>query len=72
MYLDMANTERIPDLWQLNIYGSVKLDKFVISAHVNNITNRDNIQQGVLSDTGKPLYICDVPTNFFASVKYMF
>jgi iron complex outermembrane receptor protein len=72
MYLDMANTERIPDLWQLNVYGSVKLDKFVISAHVNNITNRDNIQQGVLSDTGKPLYICDVPTNFFASVKYMF
>ncbi len=72
MYLDMANTERIPDLWQLNVYGSVKLNKFVVSAHVNNITNRDNIQTGVLSDTGKPLYICDVPTNFFVSVKYMF
>lgn len=72
MYLDLYNENTVPDLWQLNIYGSLKLDKFVISAHVNNITNRDNIQTGVLSNTGKPLYMPDAPTNFFASVKYMF
>ena len=72
MYLDMDNTERVPDLWQLNVYGSLKVNKFVISAHVKNITNRDNIQTGVLSNTGKPLYMADAPTNFFASVKYMF
>jgi hypothetical protein len=72
MYLDMENTERVPDLWQLNVYGSLKVNKFVISAHVRNITNRDNIQTGVLSNTGKPLYMADAPTNFFASVKYMF
>lgn len=72
MYLDMDNTERVPDLWQLNVYGSLKVNKFVISAHVKNLTNRDNIQTGVLSNTGKPLYMADAPTNFFASVKYMF
>ena len=72
MYLDMNNDSRVPDWWQLNVYGSLKVDKFLISAHINNITNRDNMQTGVLSNTGKPLYMQDAPTNFFASVKYFF
>lgn len=72
MYLDMNNNSRVPDWWQLNVYGSLKVDKFLISAHINNITNRNNMQTGVLSNTGKPLYMQDAPTNFFASVKYFF
>jgi hypothetical protein len=72
MYLDLDNEFTVPDLWQLNLYGSVKLSNFLISGHLNNITNRDNIQTGVLSNTGKPLYMPDAPTNFFVSVKYMF
>lgn len=72
MYIDMANEYRVPDLWQLNVYGNVKLGKFDISAHVNNITNRDNVQTGVLTNTGKARYMVDTPTSFFLGVKYMF
>jgi iron complex outermembrane receptor protein len=72
MYLDMANTERIPDLWQLNLYGSVTLGKFIVSGHVNNITNRDNMQTGVLTNTNKARFMPDAPTNVFTSIKYMF
>ena len=72
MYLDMDNVNTVPDLWQLNVYGSLKLNKFLISGHVNNITNRDNLQTGVLSNTGKPLFMPDAPTNFFVSLKYLF
>jgi hypothetical protein len=68
----MDNVNTVPDLWQLNVYGSLKLNKFLISGHVNNITNRDNLQTGVLSNTGKPLFMPDAPTNFFVSLKYLF
>ena len=72
MYLDLENEFTVPDSWQFDVYGSLKVDMFVISAHLNNIANRDNMQTGVLSNTGKPLYMPDSPTNFFASVKYIF
>lgn len=72
MYLDMMNDSSVPDLWQINLYGSVTLSRFVVSGRLNNITNRDNLQTGVLSDTGKPLYMPDAPTNVFVSVKYKF
>jgi iron complex outermembrane receptor protein len=71
MYLDLYNENTVPDLWQLNVYGSLHISAFVISAHVNNITNRNNIQTGVLSNTGRPLYMPDAPTNLFISVKCM-
>ena len=72
MYIDMANEFRVPDLWQLNLYGSVSLGNFIVSGHVNNITNRDNMQTGVLTNTNKARFMPDAPTNVFASVKYMF
>lgn len=72
MYLDMDNSFYIHGIWQLNLYGSVKINKFVIRGHINNITNNDNMQTGVLSNTNKPLYMPDAPTSFFVSIRYMF
>ena len=72
MYIDAANEYTVPDLWQFNIYGTYNIGKCVLSAHVNNITNRDNLQNGVLTNTGKARYMVDSPTSFFVQAKYMF
>lgn len=72
MYIDASNEYRVPDLWQINAYGTYSIGKCVLSAHVNNITNRDNLQNGVLTNTGKARYMVDSPTSFFVQAKYMF
>ena len=72
MYIDSNNEHRVPDSWQIDLYGRVALGKYVLSGHLNNITNRDNIQTAVLTNTNKARYMVDSPTNFFVSLKYMF
>lgn len=72
MYIDAANEYTVSDLWQINVYGTYNIGKCVLSAHVNNITNRDNLQNGVLTNTGKARYMVDSPTSFFVRAKYMF
>ena len=72
MYIDMANQYKVPYSWQFNLYGSVDINRFTISGHVNNITNRDNMQTGVLTSTNKPRYMVESPTNFYVKLRYNF
>lgn len=72
MYIDAANEYSVPDAWQLNLYGSYSISKYILSAHINNITNRDNLQTGILTNTNEPRYMVDIPISFYASVKYVF
>ena len=68
----MANQYKVPYSWQFNLYGSVDINRFTISGHVNNITNRDNMQTGVLTSTNKPRYMVESPTNFYVKLRYNF
>ena len=70
MYIDANNDHEVKESWQIDVYGKLNIGKFILSGHVNNITNRDNIQTGVMGVT--PRYMVDAPTNFFVSLKYMF
>ena len=72
MYIDAANDYTVPTFWQFNIYGTYKIGKCLLSAHINNITNRDNLQNGVLTNTSKARYMVDAPTSFFVQAKYYF
>lgn len=72
MYIDATNLYTVPSLWQFNLYGSVKMGKYTLSAHVNNLTNRDNMQTGVLTNTNKARYMVDAPTSFFVKLKCNF
>lgn len=72
LYIDAANEFRVPDNWQFNMYGSYSIGKYVLSGHVNNITNRNNLQTGILTNTNEPRYMVDIPTSFHISVKYIF
>ena len=72
MYIDAANDYTVPTFWQFNIYGTYKIGKCLLSAHINNITNRDNLQNGVLTNTSKARYMVDAPTSLFVQAKYYF
>lgn len=71
-YIDAENKFTVPASRQLNVYASYKLGQYVFSGHVNNLTNRDNLQTGIITDTNKARFMADAPTNFMISAKYLF
>lgn len=72
LYIDAMNEYRVPDSWQINLYGSYTIKNCTLSVHVNNITNRDNLQNGILTDTNEARYMVDTPTSCFVQMRYSF
>ena len=72
MYIDMENNYSIPELFTLNIYGSVLFKNIELSARVNNVTNRTNYCTGMLGANNQTLYIRNAPININGTILIYF
>ena len=72
MYLDGENEYTVPSSWQFNLYGKYKVGMCTLSAHMNNVTNRNNYQTGVVGANGVARYMVDTPTSIYGQVTFNF
>lgn len=72
MYIDMENNYVIPELFTLNLYGSVMIKNVELNLRLNNITNRTNYCTGMLSANNDILYIKNAGFNVNGSVVIYF
>ena len=72
MYIDMENNYSIPELFTLNIYGSVLFKNIELSTRVNNVTNRTNYCTGMLGANNQTLYIRNAPININGTILIYF
>lgn len=72
MYIDMENNYSIPELFTLNVYGSVLFKNVELSVRVNNVTNRTNYCTGMLGADNQILYIKNASININGSILVYF
>ena len=68
MYIDMDNKHDIPELFTLNLFGSVMFKNVELNLRLNNVTNRTNYCTGMLGANNTPLYIKNAGFNVNGSV----
>lgn len=71
MYIDMNNTEEIPEYLTFNVYGNYRIKNIEIGARVNNIFNRTNYYNAAEGATSL-LWFRDAGTSVFGDVKFYF
>ena len=72
MYIDMENNYSIPELFTLNVYGSMSFKNVELSVRVNNVTNRTNYCTGMLGADNQILYIKNASINLNGSILVYF
>ena len=72
MYIDTNNEFTVPDYFSLNVFGSYRIKNVEFGIRINNITNRLNIQYGVMNNIGNPLYFQESKLNAFGDIKVYF
>ena len=72
MYIDMDNNYDIPELFTLNLYGSVMFKNVELNLRLNNVTNRTNYCTGMLGANDTVLYIKNAGINVNGSVIIYF
>lgn len=72
MYIDMSNEYTIPDLFTLNLFGSVMFKNVELNLRLNNITNRTNYCTGMLGANNEVLYIRNAGFNINGSIVIYF
>lgn len=72
MYIDMSNDYTIPNLFTLNLFGSVMFKNVELNLRLNNITNRVNYCTGMLGANNEVLYIRNAGFNINGSVVVYF
>ncbi|MER2999253.1 TonB-dependent receptor [Pontibacter populi] len=69
-YIDFANSAVVEDYILLNARASMKLNKWEISLHLNNLTNTRYYNNGYVDYDGTKKLFVQAPTNIFVAVKF--
>ena len=72
MYIDMDNSYNIPELFTLNLYGSIVYKNMEFNLRLNNVTNRTNYCTGMLDANNNILYIKNSGFNINSSLIVYF
>lgn len=71
-FIDFANKENVNNYFLLNSRVSYKVNGFLCSIFINNITNSKYYNQGYVDFDGSKKYFVQASTNFYASIQYSF
>ena len=71
-FIDFANEEEVNGYFLLNSRASYSINEFQFSVFLNNITNTKYFNQGYVDFDGSNKYFVQAPTNFYASIQYIF
>jgi iron complex outermembrane recepter protein len=69
-YIDFANTAKVDDYFLLNARASLKLNKWDLTVHLNNLTNTRYYNNGYIDYDGTKKLFVQAPANVFASIKF--
>ena len=74
MYMNLANTSKLPELFTMGAYVNARLNKTVeLGLVCDNITNRLNVSNGSYDSVlDQSYYLIDAPFTFMATAKFHF
>jgi len=72
MFVDMSNEHSIPNMWTINLFGSVKLNRYELGLNLNNITNNTVYCTGAVGANNETLYFPMAKFNFMTNLKIYF
>ena len=74
MYMNLANTSKLPELFTMGAYVNARLNKTVeLGLVCDNITNRLNVSNGSYDSVlDQSYYLVDAPFTFMATAKFHF
>jgi iron complex outermembrane recepter protein len=68
-YINLANTEKVPEFTVVNVYGAYQYKGVEIKLVVNNIFDKDYLTSGIINASGNPAYFVGAPVNYSLSLR---